>query len=221
MNYEYQRNGVGISSSPSSRLPAGAVSTSRTSRREALFLVSLLEHRYHERSACGSRQSKHSLTRSFEARRWLERVEFSGVGSTWPRGSSAFCNAVSTDAIEVNSNSRRNPIRRVVSVSSPRHIARSVRLSRTSREGLCDLSSRGVFRPSNSVIEQSDSRVHPSPSRFPVVCIRANNWSAVQSPEPGRAERHDYEESRNVFGRAGTGRCSSCLCSNTDTTMRA
>ena len=42
-------------------------------------------------------------------------------------------------------------------------------LLHTSREGLCDLSSRGVFRRiyeiSNSVIEQSDSRVHPSPCR--------------------------------------------------------
>ena len=42
-------------------------------------------------------------------------------------------------------------------------------LLHTSREGLCDLSSRGVFRRiyeiSNSVIcEQSDSRVHPSPT---------------------------------------------------------
>ena len=65
-------------------------------------------------------------------------------------------------------------------------------LLHTSREGLCDLSSRGVFRRiyeiSNSVIcEQSDSRVHPSPSSWYAVAFFLSSsrvLSLIDSPSP-------------------------------------
>ena len=58
----------------------------------------------------------------------------------------------------------------------------------TSREGLCDLSSRGVFRRSyeisNSVIEQSDSRVHPSPTPSLPAETLAQRSAKTSRPSP-------------------------------------
>ena len=116
-DYEYQRNGVAnlfLAFEPLAGWRCVDVTENRARRDWALFLVSLLEHRYHNAERVTvvlDNLNTHSGASFYEnlstaggtplARACGVRPprRSTGVGSTWPRGSSAFCNAsASTDA---------------------------------------------------------------------------------------------------------------------------
>ena len=115
-DYEYQRNGVAnlfLAFEPLAGWRCVDVTENRARRDWALFLVSLLEHRYHNAERVTvvldnlnthSGASFYEIFPPQEARRWLERVEFvhtpkHGSWLNMAEGEFSVCNAsASTDA---------------------------------------------------------------------------------------------------------------------------